>query len=181
VARHNSVEIRIHSAAACIVTLRGEHDVNSRETVTLALAAARAYSNILVDLAACTFIDSSIITTLLEAAKRARQADGALELVVPTESNAVRRTLEISNVQGMLPFNETAAGGLASMATGVLLAPERAHLGLMNVHVEDVAKVRKGVTVVRAQVADEAPGRNVAAERGPFEIDLPGDEGRLAA
>jgi anti-sigma B factor antagonist len=181
VARHNSVEIRIHSAAACIVTLRGEHDVDSRETVTLALAAARDYTNILVDLSGCTFIDSSVITTLLEAAKRARQGDGALELVVPTEANAVRRTLEIANVQGMLPFNETAAEGLASMAAGVLLAPERAHLGLLNVHVQDVAKTRAGVTVVRARVADDAPAHRVAAESGTLEIDLPGDEGQLAA
>ena len=180
-ARHNGVEIRIHSAAACIVTLRGEHDVDSRETVTLALAAARAYSNILVDLAACTFIDSSIITTLLEAAKRAKQADGALELVVPTEANGVRRTLEIANVQGALPFNETVSEGLASMAARVLLAPERAHLGRMNVHVEDVAKAREGVTIVRAQIADETPMRKVAAESGMFEIDLPGDDGQLAA
>jgi anti-anti-sigma factor len=181
VTRHNSVEIRIHSAAVCIVTLRGEHDVDSRETVTLALAAARDYANILVDLSACTFIDSSVITTLLEASKRARQADRALELVVPTEANTVRRTLEIANVQGMLPFNETATEGLASMAAGVLPARKRAHLGLVNARVEDVAKVRAGVTVIRARVADEAPAHRVTPEGGAREIDLPGDEGQLAA
>lgn len=174
--RHNSVEIKIHSPAACIVTLRGEHDVDSRETITLALAAARDYPDVLVDLSACTFIDSSVITTMLEAAKRARGSHGALQLVVPTEANGVRRTLEIANVQGMMPFNETVVEGLASLATAALQAPERVRPGLLGARVEDAAKARTGITIVRAQVENEAPVHQVAAER-----DAPGDEGQLAA
>ena len=180
-ARHNSVEIRIHSPAACIVTLRGEHDVDTRETVTLALAAARDYPDILVDLATCTFIDSSVITALLEAAKRARSSHGALQLVVPTEANAVRRTLEIANVQGMMPFNETAHEGLASLAAAALRSPERARPGLVGARVEDAAKARSGITIVRARVEDEAPVHQVAAELRTSELDAPGDEGQLAA
>ena len=106
-----NIEIQIHSSNICIVTLRGEHDAASSEAVTLALAAARHYGNILVDLGECTFVDSSLISALLLAAKRARQLGGALELVVPVEANAVRRTLEIANVQMLLPFHATREPG----------------------------------------------------------------------
>lgn len=178
----NSVEIEIHSSIACIVTLRGEHDVHSREVVTLALAAARDYANILVDLAGCTFIDSSIITTLLEASKRARQCNGTLELVVPCEANAVRRTLEIANVQGIMPFNQTPEDGLASMAAGVLRAPEQVRPGLLGAKVEDVAGApRAGTTILRAQVSGEQAAHAAAVEHGTNERAARGDEGQLAA
>jgi anti-anti-sigma factor len=116
-AAHGSIEIQIHSADACIVTLRGEHDVASSDAVSLALAAARGYGNILVDLAGCTFVDSSLIHALLVAAKRARQLHGALEVVLPEEPNAVRRTLEIANVQMILPFHASREEGLASITS----------------------------------------------------------------
>jgi anti-anti-sigma factor len=115
VAGYTSIEIEIHSPAICIVALRGEQDAASSEAVTLALAAARGYDTILVDLALCTFIDSTLITALLVAARRAQELGGALDLVLPVEPNAVRRTLEIANVQMLLPFHASrgAAGGVA--------------------------------------------------------------------
>ncbi len=181
-AAHNCVEIKIHSAAACIVTLRGEHDVSSREAVSLALAAARGYPRVLVDLTGCTFIDSSVITSLLLASKRTHQAGGTLELVVPSEANAVRRTLEIANIQMIMPFHETPEAGLASLAAAVLRAPhgEPAAASLA-ARVEDVPpRTRAGVTILRAQVADEPAVLPVAAEH-QAELDAPGDEGQLAA
>jgi anti-anti-sigma factor len=183
VAAHNRVEIKIHSAAACIVTLRGEHDVSSREAVSLALAAARGYPSVLVDLAGCTFIDSSIITSLLLASKRTHQAGGTLELVVPSEANAVRRTLEIANIQMIMPFHETPEAGLASLAAAVLRAPRRMRAAATLAEtVEHVPpKTRAGVTILRARIADEPAVQPVAAELDAAEIDPPGDEGQLAA
>jgi hypothetical protein len=92
----------------------------------------------------------------------------------------VRRTLEIANVQGMMPFNETVAEGLASLAAAALRSPERARPGLVGAHVED-ATARAGVTIVRAQVENEAPVHRVAADAGTRESDPPVDEGQLAA
>ena len=128
-----TTEIEIHSPTVCIVTLRGEHDVASSEAITLALTLARSYTSVLVDLGDCAFVDSSEISVLLLAAKRAREQGGGLELVVPVLATAVRRTLEISNVQGSLPFHATRADAIAGLTRA---APARAE-----------------VTVVRAQIA----------------------------
>jgi len=142
-----TTEIEIHSPTVCIVTLRGEHDVASSEAITLALTLARSYTSVLVDLGDCAFLDSSVISVLLLAAKRAREHGGGLELVVPVEATAVRRTLEISNVQGSLPFHATRADGIAGIARP---APARA-----------------AVTLVRARIAEDVPLDHLAeAEEG---------------
>jgi anti-anti-sigma factor len=108
----SNIEIEIHSPTIFTVTLTGEHDVLSREALSLALTVGRVYRWVLVDLAGCTFLDSTMINALLGAAQDHVAQDGALELVVPTDANPVRRTLEIANVQMTLPFHETRSAGL---------------------------------------------------------------------
>ena len=142
-----TTEIEIHSATICIVTLRGEHDAASSEAITLALTLARSYTNVLVDLAGCSFIDSSVIGVLLAAETRAGEQGGRLALVVPIESTPVRRTLEIANVQGRLPFHAARADGIASFATERRSASDRG-----------------AVTVVRARSADGPPFRLAAGD-----------------
>ena len=94
-AAQSSIEIEIHSPTSCIVTLHGEHDMASREAVTMALALTRDYSRVLVDLTTCTFIDATVTNALLAAA--ARLQDGrSLELVVPAASHPVRRLLSVA-------------------------------------------------------------------------------------
>ena len=88
-----AVEIAAASTAACIVTLRGDHD-----------------------LVECTFLDSSLIRTLVGAAHQALSRGGALELVVPPDRSPVRRTLEIAHIDDLLAFHSTRAAGLASLA-----------------------------------------------------------------
>jgi anti-anti-sigma factor len=120
--RAQSIEVQLHPPTTCIVTLYGEHDVSSGEALSRALAAAPGYIHAVVDLARCTFIDSTLIRTLLAAATRARASGGSVELVVPAEANAVRRTLELANVQGTLPFHASCALALESVG-----AAERSH------------------------------------------------------
>jgi anti-anti-sigma factor len=111
-----NLEILIHSPNTYIVRLRGEHDVSSREALSAALAAASGYNHVLVDLAPCMFVDSTLISVLLAASKHARERGGSVELVVPSEANAVRRTLELANVQRVLPFHASCAAALESIA-----------------------------------------------------------------
>jgi anti-anti-sigma factor len=160
VAAQPTTEIEIHSPSACIVTLRGEHDATSREALTLALTLARGYREVLVDLAACLFVDSSVINALLLAAKRAREQGGTVELVVPVDATGVRRTLEIANVQMILPFHATRAEGIARIdelaseprAAAPLRIPEAAAQPEL---VRRRTDARRGVTVLRARVTDE--------------------------
>jgi anti-anti-sigma regulatory factor len=164
-------EIQIQSPTACILTLHGEHDLASRPGLTVALAVARGYVHVLVDLTHCTFGDASLVSTLLVASKRLRARDGALELVVPPSAYPVRRVLELAGAHTRLPIHETRAEGIASMSSAETLRahPRRGRLRLVSARIDHLhskteaarhthdAKAR-GFTVVRAEIADAFTG-----------------------
>jgi anti-sigma B factor antagonist len=174
VAAQPTTEIEIHSSSACIVTLRGEHDASSSAALTMALTLARGYSDVLVDLARCHFVDSSVINALLLAARRARERGGTLELVVPTDTTAVRRTLEIANVQMILPFHATRAEGVEQLerlareprTVAPLSIPEAARQQEL---VERRTRARTDVTVLRARVTDETATTQLSADHAPLD------------
>ena len=103
---HGSTQVEIISAETSIVTLHGEHDLGSAAQLTVALAVAARCPNILVDVSDSEFIDSSVISAFLRAARKARQRDGALELVVPGGGFA-RRTLDLAGVASLLAFHDS--------------------------------------------------------------------------
>jgi anti-anti-sigma factor len=168
VAAQPTTEIEIHSPSVCIVTLRGEHDASSSEALTMALTLARGYHDVLVDLAGCQFVDSSVISALLLAARRAHEQGGIVELVVPVDATPVRRTLEIANVQMMLPFHATRAAGIerlersarAPRAVAPLSIPEA---GAQAEFVRRRTDARTEVTVLRATVTDEIATTHLGA------------------
>ena len=89
---------------AARVRLVGEHDLATREAVRVALASVGG--NVLVDLTACPFIDSTMIGVLLESAS-ARTRDGQrLELVFPP-GGRIWRTLDITGVPRLVPVRLT--------------------------------------------------------------------------
>src|ERR1700733_3175502 len=85
VGQQGIIQVEIHSANAAIVSLSGEHDLESQARVTAALAAGGVCPTVLADLSGCTFADSSVIAALLRAARELRERGGALELVVARE------------------------------------------------------------------------------------------------
>jgi anti-sigma B factor antagonist len=113
VGQQGTLEVEIHSANAAIVTLRGEHDLGSKPAVTKALATASGCRNVLVDLSECTFIDSSVISALLQASNRLTKRHGLLELVIPSGAHqAVRSVFELMGLQRLLPIHETRAAAI---------------------------------------------------------------------
>lgn len=71
---------------------------------------------ILVDLSECSFLDSWVLKTLLQADVLARKRGGRLELVaVDNRQDAARRTLQITNVGELLRVHPTRATGVASL------------------------------------------------------------------
>ncbi|MDX6563380.1 MAG: hypothetical protein QOD65_3194 [Gaiellales bacterium] len=153
----SNIEIEIHSPTIFTVTLAGEHDVLSREALSLALTVGRVYRYVLVDLTACTFLDSTMINSLLAAARGHAERDGALELVVPVPANPVRRTLEIANVQMALPFHETRAMGLEHLTRRERPGLRPAHHSIHAVRSDagsPAPHVDAGIVVLRAQVED---------------------------
>jgi anti-anti-sigma factor len=108
------IEVRIHSETVRIITLRGEHDLGTTRAIEVALATDGG-QNILVDLSGATFIDLSVINTLLRSA-RAAPRSGSVELVAAHRSFP-RRVLELAGVQQILPVHGDLAAGLASVDT----------------------------------------------------------------
>jgi anti-sigma B factor antagonist len=186
VAAQPTTEIEIHSPATCIVTLRGEHDASTSEAVTMALTLARGYANVLVDLAGCRFVDSSLINALLLASKRAREHGGVVALVVPTGATAVRRIFEIANVQMVMPFHATRAEGIESIESfggqrrrsAPLIIPEA---GDQAEFVRRRTRARTDVTVLRARVTDTPATTHLGAKVDPEPSHEPVDHEPWAA
>jgi anti-anti-sigma regulatory factor len=65
---------------AAVVVLHGEHDLTTSEGVRVALAPLRG--SVLVDLSPCTFIDSTIISILVEQSHRLVRDGSRLDLRV---------------------------------------------------------------------------------------------------
>ena len=79
-----------------VVTLTGEHDLATRDMVEITLrAAAAGSSQVVVDLAACTFIDCSVIGVINETAATTR-----VVVYAPEETpGTVRLLLELVDTQ----------------------------------------------------------------------------------
>ena len=106
------VEVRPKRAPqfAAIVSLRGEHDLASSAALRDALGPL--FGDVLVDLSACEFVDSTVIGALIAAAQDLEREGHRLALVVPPENANIMRTLEIVRIGELLQIypNVPAAG-----------------------------------------------------------------------
>lgn len=94
---------------AAIVSLCGEHDLATSAAIRIALLPI--YGNVLVDLSACEFIDSTVIGSLLEKAEDLRREGHRLELVVPSENTRVRRIIDVIGLHTILAVYQRTPGG----------------------------------------------------------------------
>ena len=84
----------------CVVTLRGEWDVASRERLRNALRGVGTERDVLVDLRQASFFDSTALAELIALYKRLNSAGRRVEALVG-ESN-MRRLLELTSLDGLL-------------------------------------------------------------------------------
>ena len=106
------------SEQACVVALRGEHDLSTAPALDAELAAVFAERKaVVVDLAETTFIDSSIAGALMRAweAAQSREA-GAVVLCAPGGSPP-RRLLDMVGITRVVPTFETRAEAVEHLAT----------------------------------------------------------------
>ena len=81
---------------------------------------ASTYRSVLVDLSECSFLDSTVVKTLLQGAELAGERGGALALVaVDRSGDAVRRALEVLRVGTLVAVHPTRAAGVASFTSGM--------------------------------------------------------------
>jgi anti-anti-sigma factor len=116
VGRQDTIEIEVHSSTASVVTLRGEHDLNSVARIDATLTAASVRGKVLVDLSNCAFIDSTVISALLRASNRLHARGGLLSLVIPSgEHQAIRSIFELMSIERLLPTHATREAAIAHL------------------------------------------------------------------
>lgn len=79
-------------------------EIDAQTAPALADAIAAAGRDVRLDLSAVDFVDSSGLRVLIDAHQRLDDAGGSIRLVSP--SQAVRRLLEVSGVDGYLAIDD---------------------------------------------------------------------------
>jgi anti-anti-sigma factor len=93
-------------AFAALVELRGEHDLDSHQAIANALRPI--FGDVLIDLTACPFIDSTVIGVLVTRAQELRRENHRLELIVPAENRHVVRVIDLVGMRSFLTVHEQA-------------------------------------------------------------------------
>ena len=97
-----TVDVTVEDGDIPVVRVAGEIDVATADSVRAAIAAAMDHrpTRLVIDMESVSFMDSSGIAVLLEAAQ---QADS---VVIRRPSNAVRRVIETTGLSEVLPIGE---------------------------------------------------------------------------
>jgi anti-anti-sigma factor len=105
------VEVRPERAPqyAALVSLHGEHDLAT--SGALAEALRPLLGDVLVDLSDCSFIDSTVIGSLIAAFQELEREGYTLSLVVPPENENLTRVLEIVRIGELIPIHHRLPSG----------------------------------------------------------------------
>jgi anti-anti-sigma factor len=98
-----------------VVDVRGEHDLSTVPALTATLERGCAHARVVVDLAECTFIDSTVIAALLRAARTVQGRGGAFALVIPPEQSNVARVATTIHLGDLVALHPSRASALASL------------------------------------------------------------------
>jgi anti-anti-sigma factor len=109
-----AVEVEDLPDGIAVVALRGEHDFSSKQRLADILARALRRGSVIVDLGACTFLDSTVIATLLRATQHAK-AVGVLGLSVPPEARFVYRITSLMRISAFVPIYPSLDAAVASI------------------------------------------------------------------
>jgi len=114
--RPSAILVERHAPGVVLVTLRGEHDLNTRPQLGDALARAAGEASVLVDLSECDFIDSTVIGALVVTSQTVTERGRRFELVIPADAKAVQRVARVAGLATFLTIHETREAGLASVS-----------------------------------------------------------------
>jgi len=92
----------------------GDFDLSTVSAFDAELEEALTVKRLVIELADCTFIDSSALRALVRAQKLATRAGGELALVAP--SQPARRVLEIATLDRFVPVFRTVGEAVTSFA-----------------------------------------------------------------
>jgi anti-anti-sigma factor len=110
-----SVEMTIISERTAVLTMFGEHDLSTRDQVLEALGCAQQWTNVLVDLTPCEFLDSSVIGVLFTAQHAPEAACERFALILPDVAGLVDRTIDLMGVRDLIPTHTSIEDALRSL------------------------------------------------------------------
>ena len=91
------------------MSLHGEHDLASSDELRAALDPIAG--DLLVDLSACAFIDSTVIAVLLGKRHALNDTGHRLELVVPAANAPVARVVDVVGMRDLMAVHECIPAG----------------------------------------------------------------------
>lgn len=105
--RTGDLDITVEELAqgGSVVRVDGELDLATKEHLEDAVERADASGRLVIDLTACTFLDSSAVRLLMSTARSAKDAGGTVSLVA--SDPGILRILEIAAVDTVLPVHPT--------------------------------------------------------------------------
>ena len=115
--RRPTVEVESVASDIGIATLRGEYDLAARAALSDAVARASEHRCLLVDLVACTFLDSTVIGLIVATCQRMWERDRRLELVIPSEAEPIHRVMKVSGLTTFVTIHATRSEALATLQT----------------------------------------------------------------
>ena len=102
------------SEGLAVVHVTGDFDLSNIEIFEAELEPSLSAGLVVIELAACTFLDSSALRTLVRAQRRVADAGGRLMLVAP--SQPAKRVLDIATLDRFIPVAATVADAVTSVA-----------------------------------------------------------------
>jgi anti-anti-sigma regulatory factor len=86
-----------------VVSLIGDHDLATKPDLLEALAGVRRGSRLIIDLHACTFVDSTIIAAILAAFQAHGPGRPDISVVMPPDTSYASRALSIVGLRDLVP------------------------------------------------------------------------------
>jgi anti-anti-sigma factor len=102
-----------------VISLRGDHDLSTKPQLAGALKRLRrraAWTNIVLDLRQCTFVDSTIIGTILAARRQDSAQAPNVSVVLPDDTSYVYRALTVVGLTALVPAHASIEAALAATA-----------------------------------------------------------------
>ena len=104
--RTGELALERNDAGLAVVTISGEHDLSTAPNLRRRLDSLLDEDTAtVVDLSPATFIDSSILGVILDARRRAAEANLGFAVVHANGADAVDRVLEVTGLRAELPVH----------------------------------------------------------------------------
>jgi anti-anti-sigma factor len=110
----SAIEVRAVERGAVVITLIGDHDLSTKQQLLAAIADVGERRDVVIDLAPCTFVDSTIVGALLAACQVGPEDDRRVWLVAPPDRSYVDRALSVLGLRSLLSLHHDRESALAA-------------------------------------------------------------------